>query len=348
MRNYDYFIKGEENGMKDFKGKLAFITGGASGAGFGQAQIFAEAGMKVVIADVRQDHIDNAAAYFKGKDAQVHFIKLDVMDRPGWTAAADETERVFGTTPDLFIQTAGVNAFGPVEASTFEDYDWVVGVNFTGVANGLVTFVPRMIKAGKGGHITTTISLGAFMASPGVAPYTAAKAATLNLMESYYQALKPYGIEVSAFIPANIRSNINDGVLKTRPEHLKNTGYNVTEETVEFMYANMQAYGMDPRDLAVLLKKGIEDGVFLIVPYPSGAKVFERNLERFALYTTVEGMKELEDRLTRPPTEEQKKLTLETEGYDRSELKPTKSREEVGVAMARKDIDWVDEKKRVK
>ena len=334
--------------MKEFAGKVAFITGGASGAGFGQAQIFAEEGMKVVIADVRQDHMDNAAAHFKGTDAQVHFIKLDVMDRPGWAAAADETERVFGTTPDLLIQTAGVNAFGPAEASTFEDFDWVVGVNFGGVVNGLITFVPRMIKAGKGGHITTTVSLGAFFANSGVAPYTAAKAATLNLMESYYQALKPYGIEVSAMIPANIKSNINDAVLKTRPEHLKNTGYNVTEETVEFMYDNMQAYGMDPRELAKRLKKGIEDGVFLIAPYPSGAKIFERNLERFALYTTVEGMKELEERAKRPPTEEEKRLNLETEGYDKDMLNPPKSREELGVSMARKDLDWVDENKRVK
>jgi len=334
--------------MKDFAGKLAFITGGASGAGFGQAQIFSEAGMKVIVADVRDDHIEKASAFFKEKGADVHFIKLDVMDRQGWAAAADETERIFGTTPDLFIQTAGVNAFGPVEASTFEDFDWVMGVNFGGIVNGLITFVPRMIKAGKGGHISTTVSLAAFMAAAGVAPYAASKTATLNLMESYFQALKPYGIEVSAMIPANINSNINDAVLKTRPEHLKNTGYNVTEETVEFMYDNMQAYGIDPRVLAERHKKGIEDGVFLIVPYPSGAKIFERQLERFALYTTVEGMKELEERATQPPTEEQRRLNLETEGFEWSMLHPKKSREEIGVSMARKDRDWVDPSKRIK
>ena len=334
--------------MKDFAGKLAFITGGASGAGFGQAQIFSEAGMKIIIADVRQDHMDNAAEYFKDKDAQVHFIKLDVMDREGWAAAADETERIFGTTPDLFIQTAGVNAFGPVEASTFEDFDWVVGVNFGGVVNGLITFVPRMIKAKKPAHITTTVSLAAFMASSGVAPYTAAKTATLNIMECYFQALKPYGIEVSAMIPANINSNINDAVIKTRPEHLKNTGYNVSEETVEYMYNAMQQYGIDPRELALRHKKGIEDGVFLIVPYPSGAKIFERNLERYALYSTVEGMKELEERAKTPPTEEQRKLTLETEGFEWGKVPMSKSREEIGVSLARKDRDWVDESKRMK
>ena len=334
--------------MKDFAGKLAFITGGASGAGFGQAQIFSEAGMKVVVADVRDDHIANAAAYFKEKGADVHFIKLDVMDRAGWAAAADEIVSKYGTTPDLFIQTAGVNVFGPVEASTFEDFDWVMGVNFNGIVNGLVTFVPRMIKAGKPAHITTTVSLAAFMASSGVAQYTASKVAALNIMESYHQALKPYGIEVSAMIPANIRSNINDAVLKSRPEHLKNTNYNATEETAAFMYNNMQAFGIDPRELALRYKKGIEDGVFLIVPYPSGAKIFERNLERWVLYTTPEGMAELERRASAPPTEEQRALTRETEGFEFSDLHPEKSRDEVGVAKAKKDLDWVDPSKRLK
>ena len=334
--------------MKDFAGKLAFITGGASGAGFGQAQIFSEAGMKVVVADVRQDHIDNASAFFKEKGADVHFIKLDVMDREGWAAAADETERVYGTTPDLFIQTAGVNVFGPVEASTFEDFDWVMGVNFWGIVNGLMTFVPRMIKAGKGGHITTTVSLAAFMASSGVAQYTASKVAALNIMESYHQALKPYGIEVSAMIPANIRSNINDAVLKSRPDHLKNTNYFASEETVNFMYTNMQSHGIEPRELALRHKKGIEDGVFLIVPYPSGAKIFESNLERWALYTTVEGMQELERRATTPPTEAQRALTRETEGFEWSDLKPEKSRDEVGFGKVKTDLEWVDESKKIK
>ena len=73
--------------MKDFAGKVAFITGGASGAGLGYAQIFSEAGMKVVIADARQDHLDEAMAYFKDKNAEVHPIKLDVTDREAFAAA---------------------------------------------------------------------------------------------------------------------------------------------------------------------------------------------------------------------------------------------------------------------
>ena len=144
--------------MKDFAGKIAFITGGACGAGLGYAKVFAEAGMKVVIADNRQDHMDEAMAYFKENGGQVHPILMDVTDRAGFAAAADETEKVFGGVPDLLILNAGVNVFGPAEASTYEDFDWVMGVCYGGVVNGLVTFVPRMIKAGGERHIAATVS----------------------------------------------------------------------------------------------------------------------------------------------------------------------------------------------
>jgi NAD(P)-dependent dehydrogenase (short-subunit alcohol dehydrogenase family) len=333
--------------MKEFAGKITFITGGACGAGFGQAQIFAEAGMKVVIADVRQDHIDEAMDYFRKSGAPVHAIRLDVTDRAGYAAAADETERVFGAAPDLLILTAGVNTFGPVEASTYEDYDWVMGVNLGGVINGLVTFVPRMIKAGKGGYIAATVSYGAFGASPFVAPYSAAKAAVLNLLESYMQALKPYGIGVSELCPANIKSKIYDAALRTRPESLKNTGYNVNEETQAFLALSHQN-GMEPRALAEWLKRGIENGQFIIVPYPNGPRMVELDMQRFVEYTTPEGMKRLEDRQKQPPTEEQRRLFREKEGVDMAEGGFSLKRPDVGFGKARKDLEWIDPEKRAK
>src|SRR3989304_302504 len=214
--------------MRDFNGKIAFITGGASGAGLGQAKVFAEAGCRVVIADVRQDHLDEARAYFRDRKIKVHAIKLDITDRKAYAAAADEVEKVFGSPPQLLFNTAGVNTFGPGEASTFEDYDWVIGVDLFGVINGMVTFVPRMIKAGKGGHIAAVSSWGGFMGQPGCAPYSAAQAAVNNLMESYYLSLKPYGIGVSVLCPTGIKSNIGESPF-TRPERLANTGDNRTD-----------------------------------------------------------------------------------------------------------------------
>ncbi len=99
--------------MENLEGKVAFITGGASGAGLGQAKVFSEAGMKVVIADIRQDHIDEAMEYFRSKNAAVHAIKLDITDRKAYEAAADEAERVFGPV-QLLCNTCGVSQFGAI------------------------------------------------------------------------------------------------------------------------------------------------------------------------------------------------------------------------------------------
>ena len=252
--------------MKDFKDKVLFVTGGGSGAGFGQAKVFSEAGCKVVIADVRQDHLDSAMEYFRGKNAPAHAIKLDITDRAAYAAAADEVEAVFGTPPQLLFNTAGVNTFGPPEASTFEDYDWVMGVCLGGVVNGMVTFVPRMIKAGLSGYVLTTASMGGFFGGPSTAPYSAAKAAVINLMESYRMSLGKYGIGVSVLCPASINSNIHNAG-DTRPKHLENSGYLMDQKAIDAL-AHIYASGMDPIDLATWAKKGIEEERLYIIPYP--------------------------------------------------------------------------------
>ncbi|MBN2239621.1 MAG: SDR family NAD(P)-dependent oxidoreductase [Dehalococcoidales bacterium] len=317
--------------MKDFTGKVAFITGGASGAGLGQAKVFSEAGCKVVIADIRQDHLDEAVAWFKGRNADVHAIKLDITDREAYAAAADEVEEVYGSPPQLLFNTAGVNTFGPVEASTFEDFDWVLGVNLGGVINGLVTFVPRMIKAGKGGHIVTVSSWGGFMGFANTAAYAAAKAAVVNLMDSYYQALKPYGIGVSCLCPVGINSNIHEAPL-TRPDHLKNTGYNVNEDTMAFEKRAFYENGIDPVDLAKILKKGIEDEQLYIFQFDDPETMLRNNFERMLNLSSPEGMK-------RQAELEQKQREAMARGSGGPS--PMNGAEEAGWGKARKDIDWV-------
>ena len=262
--------------MKDFAGKVAFITGGGSGAALGQAKVFSEAGCKVVIADIRQDHLDEAMSYFRKKNAAVHPIKLDITDRKAYAAAADETEKVFGT-PELLFNTAGVNTFGPTEKATFDDWDWILDVNLNGVLNGMMTWVPRMIKAGKGGHIVTTSSLGGFSGSSGAAPYCAAKAAVNNMMESYRMSLEKYGIGVSVLCPANINSRIYDAI-KTRPAKYPNSGFIETQETIDTL-KNIHQHGMDPEDLARWVKKAIEANQLYIIPYPESKAGLERHFK---------------------------------------------------------------------
>ncbi len=317
--------------MKDFAGKVAFITGGASGAGFGQAKVFSEAGCKIVIADIRQDHLDEALAYFKDKKAEVHAIKLDITDRKAYAAAADEVEKVFGGPPQLLFNTAGVNTFGPAEASTYEDYDWVMGVCLGGVINGMVTFVPRMIKTGRPGHIATTSSMGGFMGGSTTAPYSAAKAAVNNLMESYYQALKPYGIGVSCLCPGNIKSNIAEAVY-TRPKNLENTGYNVNEKTINFL-RSIHAQGIEPVELANILKKGIEDEVLYVVPVPNPEEMLRNTLERIVNYASAEGIKRQEEQM--------RKMFEEMAKRQPQGASPYANMGDVGFAQARKDLTWV-------
>jgi hypothetical protein len=110
----------------------------------------------------------------------------------------------------------------------------------------------------------------------------------------------------------------------------------------------MHAYGTEPRELALRLKKGLEDDIFLIIPYPSAVRMLQIDLERFQLYTSVEGMKELEERILRPPTEEQKRIFFEKENFEMGSNQNPDMREKIGFGMARKDLDWVSEEKRVK
>jgi NAD(P)-dependent dehydrogenase (short-subunit alcohol dehydrogenase family) len=261
--------------MKDYQGKLAFITGGASGAGLGQAKVFAEAGCHLALVDVRPGPLEAAHEYFTRRGVRVHTIQLDITDRTAYARAADEVEGVFGTPPYLLFNTANVNTFGPVEKSTYEDFDWVMGVNLGGVINGMQTFVPRMIKAGKGGYIVTTASVGGFQGSGLAAVYCAAKAAVISLMESYHMALQPYGIGVSVLCPANIRSNIAEATL-TRPAHLARTGYTVNEQTIDSL-RQIHSHGMDPEELARHTKAAMEANQLYIIPYPEEKERLERH-----------------------------------------------------------------------
>lgn len=256
----------------DYQGKTAFITGGASGAGLGQAKIFGGAGCNIVIADIRQEAIDAALDALKGRGIKAHGIRLDISDRAAFAAAADEAEGVFGPLHLLF-NTAGVSIFGPLEQATYDDYDWIMGVNWWGVVNSMQTWVPRMIAHGEGGHIVNTASLGCFHANSGAGIYSASKFAVHGISMAMRDALKDKGIGVSVLCPANIRSNIAESV-KTRPAHLSNSGYQVDEREIAALH-EIYSQGMDPEELAGHVKDAIGENRFYIIPYPEARPMLE-------------------------------------------------------------------------
>jgi NAD(P)-dependent dehydrogenase (short-subunit alcohol dehydrogenase family) len=261
--------------MRDLAGKVAFITGGGSGVGLGQAKVFAEeAGMKVVIADIRQDHLDGALAHFKAVGAAVHGVQLDITDRVAYGRAADEAERVFGPV-DLLCNTAGVSQFGPLAQATADDWDWQIDVNLKGMINGVQTFLPRMIARGAGGHIVNTASMSAFVALPNTGIYCTTKYAVRGFTESLRAELPALGIGVSLLCPGGVNSNIHESVL-SRPERYASTGYYGADAEVFKRLKSVIETGFDPVDLARIVRAAVERDDFWILPYPEFIPTVEK------------------------------------------------------------------------
>jgi NAD(P)-dependent dehydrogenase (short-subunit alcohol dehydrogenase family) len=215
--------------MRELEGRTAFVTGGASGIGLGMAQAFVAAGMSVVIADLRPDHIQTAMEDLER--GRAHAIELDVTDREGFARAADEAERVFGNV-HVLCNNAGMGILGSVTDARYDDWDWGLGVLLGGVVNGIQTFLPRMRAHGEGGHIVNTSSMAAVVPVPGAAIYTTAKAAVVGLSESLRSDLSDEPIGVSAFCPGPVQTNIREGG-RMRPERYRDSGYLELERELE-------------------------------------------------------------------------------------------------------------------
>lgn len=208
--------------MQNLAGKTAFVTGGASGIGLGIAKAALAHGMNVVIADIRDDHLEEGEAELAGGD-RVLALKLDVTDREAYAKAADAAEAKFGKV-HLLVNNAGVAVVGPTELATFADWDWVMGVNLGGTINGIVTMLPRILAHGEGGHIVNTSSMSGLVPVGGTTIYSSGKAAVLSMMECMRPELEARGVICSAFCPGAVQSNIADAGA-TRPDDLAETGY---------------------------------------------------------------------------------------------------------------------------
>ena len=219
--------------MKDVEGKTAFVTGGASGIGLGMARAFAAAGMNVVIADIRRDHIDAALARFEETSPRrnVHAVELDVTDREGFACAADEAEELYGNV-HVLCNNAGMGILGPVTLAKFDDWDWGLGVLIGGVVNGIQTFLPRMLEHGEGAHIVNTASMAGVVPIPGAAIYITAKAALIGLSEALRSEVASEGVGVSAFCPGPVATNIREGG-RIRPREYADSGYTELERELE-------------------------------------------------------------------------------------------------------------------
>lgn len=254
--------------MQDLEGKVAFITGGASGIGLAMARSFAAAGMKIAIADIQADALEAARAELKGSNADVLAIELDVTDRDAMARAADETEARFGKV-HLLCNNAGVATGGPLAEATYQDWDWVIGVNLQGVVNGIRTFVPRIQNHGEGGHVVNTASIAGQVALPGLGVYNATKYAVVGISETLVQELEPNGIGVSVLCPGFVDTNIYDSQ-RNRPATLTNADANQDEGFFgdTDLIDQVRGNAMDPAVVGEKVLEAVRDNEFYIFTHP--------------------------------------------------------------------------------
>jgi NAD(P)-dependent dehydrogenase (short-subunit alcohol dehydrogenase family) len=195
--------------MQELAGKVAVVTGGGSGIGAGMVGAFAEAGMRVVVADIEADAAEAVAerARLAGVDALA--VQTDVTDIESVHALAERACDELGAV-HVLCNNAGVLVFGKVAALRIEDWRWVYGVNVFGVINGLHEFVPRMLAQGTEGHIVNTASVVAFTRGPGREPYTSSKAAVVAITEDLRTEVASAGIGVTALVPGGVSTRIGE------------------------------------------------------------------------------------------------------------------------------------------
>ena len=243
--------------ITSFEEKTAFVTGGASGIGLGIAKVLAARGARVVLADLRQDHIDDALAEFAGgaRSNAVSALQLDVTNRENYREAARRMEDEFGGF-DILVNNAGVGVEGPVLQAAYADYDFGFGVNVGGVINGFVEFLPQMIAHGRGGHVVSTASLAAEVVMPEhLAIYAASKAAVCHYCEAVKPALMEQGIGVSILLPGPVKSRIHE-TQQNRPKALlEASGFKASEERLSRRIVGEN--WMEPEAVGELVADGI-------------------------------------------------------------------------------------------
>ena len=256
--------------MKNVEGKVAFITGGASGMGLGMAKVFSENGMKVVIADIRQEALDEAMGFFRQTNRPVHPIKLDVTDRKSWAAAADEAESHFGKV-HVLVNNAGVGVVGPMAQATYDDWDFVMNVCLWGVINGVTTFVPRMLKHKEPSHIVNNASMSGVFASGQAGLYITAKYGVLGLTETIATDLQNDNIGCSVYCPGPVHTNLGVSTRATRPAELQNTGYTAPRQPLNDGRPRpviQPGQVMDPIEVGQRVLRGIRRNDLFILSHP--------------------------------------------------------------------------------
>jgi NAD(P)-dependent dehydrogenase (short-subunit alcohol dehydrogenase family) len=267
--------------MKEFKGKVAVITGAASGIGRGIAERCVSEGMKLVLADVDDASLAKAETELKALGGTVLGVRTDVSKRSDVELLARQALDAFGQM-HLLVNNAGVGAGGSPWEATWNDWEWVIGVNLWGVIHGVKVFTPLMLAQNLECHIVNTASAAGLIVGGGSAPYSVTKHAVVALSESLYLTLQQRTdlVKVSVLCPGLVRTNIINAE-HNRPARLKNEPIEMTPEMragLNFFKAAIEA-AMPPLQVADIVFDAIKNEQFYILTHPEWMEVIQMRIE---------------------------------------------------------------------
>jgi NAD(P)-dependent dehydrogenase (short-subunit alcohol dehydrogenase family) len=240
--------------MKDFNGKTAFVTGGASGIGLAMARAFGRQGRNVVKADIEDAPAKVAVERLASEQIKAVSVHCDVGERNNLRAAALEAVSAFGKV-HVVCNNAGVGAGGEIGKVPERDWDWIVDVNLKSVYYGVETFLPLIRSHGEGGHFVNTASIAGLISGPGMEPYSATKYAVVAMSEGWAMQLAGSNIGMSVLCPGFVRTRIHESA-RTKQARFGGT-------------AGPESFDPDRREM---ITKAIETG---LDPDVVGARVVE-------------------------------------------------------------------------
>ena len=242
--------------LTNLSNKVAVVTGAASGIGLGTVRALVAEGVNVAMLDVEEQALRAAAQEFDDANVTVKPWVVDVGDRDAVAATAESIVADFGRL-DIAFNNAGVAAGGPVDESSYADWDWVINVNLYGVIHGMHAFVPHIKKHGDGGHVINTASILGHIASANMAIYSATKFAVLGISEAAREDLAPHGIGVSALCPGMIATNII-GSSRNRQSRF-GTSNDLFSEGRDEMHERFNTEGLSPDRVGEQVVHGIKN-----------------------------------------------------------------------------------------
>ena len=272
--------------MKDFKDKVAVVTGGASGLGLAMARRFAAEGMKLVLADVEEESLRRVETDFRKAGVPVVGLKTDVSRAHDVERLAEKTLATFGGA-HLLCNNAGVAPGGVVWENTLPDWEWVLGVNLWGVIHGVRVFLPIMLRQDTECHVVNTASVAGLLSVPGMGAYCVSKHAVVTLTECLYHDLaqRAAKIGVSVLCPAYVPTGISDSE-RNRPAHLRNAPRTRTaeeQEREELMRKAVSSGKVSADDVAKRVLEAIKENRFYVLTHPKIKGAIQMRMEDILL-----------------------------------------------------------------